>query len=110
CPPLPAPTPPALGVTPPRCPVCNCGARQVHETSVLRRAGVAQLVERQLPKLNVAGSNPVSRSSPNADALGTAGPSGAGAENPSTPRPRGQMAGAASSNEPVRQVMMIGRK
>jgi hypothetical protein len=26
------------------------------------RAGVAQLVERQLPKLNVAGSNPVSRS------------------------------------------------
>jgi hypothetical protein len=27
-------------------------------------AGVAQLVERQLPKLNVAGSNPVSRSNP----------------------------------------------
>jgi hypothetical protein len=25
-------------------------------------AGVAQLVERQLPKLNVAGSNPVARS------------------------------------------------
>ena len=26
------------------------------------RAGIAQLVERQLPKLNVAGSNPVARS------------------------------------------------
>src|SRR5581483_1830763 len=29
------------------------------------RAGIAQLVEHQLPKLRVAGSNPVSRSTPN---------------------------------------------
>src|SRR5687768_16727849 len=29
---------------------------------IARRAGIAQLVERQLPKLNVAGSSPVARS------------------------------------------------
>jgi hypothetical protein len=32
------------------------------EKTLTDRAGVAQLVEFQLPKLNVAGSNPVSRS------------------------------------------------
>src|SRR5256885_14331520 len=32
-----------------------------------RRAGVAQLVEHQLPKLRVAGSNPVARSSKTSD-------------------------------------------
>ena len=36
--------------------------RQFHTTKLKRIAGVAQLVEHQLPKLRVAGSNPVSRS------------------------------------------------
>src|SRR4029079_10042625 len=39
----------------------------------LSRAGVTQLAECQLPKLNVAGSNPVSRSTP---ALSSERPSG----------------------------------
>lgn len=54
---------------------CKSATRRVTEVRILlsapltgllrkadRRAGVAQLVERQPSKLNVAGSNPVSRS------------------------------------------------
>ena len=34
------------------------------------KAGIAQLVEYKLPKLGVAGSNPVARSSPGAETVG----------------------------------------
>ena len=39
-------------------------------TTFAAQAGVAQLVEHQLPKLRVAGSNPVSRSGPHRDRVG----------------------------------------
>ena len=47
---------------------CKSVGESLHwfESSLAHQnAGVAQLVERQLPKLNVAGSNPVSRSRQN---------------------------------------------
>ncbi len=44
-------------------------------------AGVAQLVEHELPKLGVAGSNPVSRSGKTSD-LATPGPSSTAPADP----------------------------
>src|SRR5688572_16505789 len=52
---------PALIDPPPKCQVCSFAATQGRLWSA-PRAGVAQLVEHKLPKLGVAGSNPVSRS------------------------------------------------
>ncbi len=40
----------------------RCPAAALSLYSTPTRAGIAQLVERQLPKLDVAGSNPVARS------------------------------------------------
>ena len=42
----------------------SCGSTRPGDTMRVHPAGVAQLVERQLPKLNVAGSSPVTRFEP----------------------------------------------
>ena len=43
-------------------PAARVASRRPFRYILRLRAGIAQLVERQLPKLDVAGSNPVARS------------------------------------------------
>ena len=60
------------------------------------KAGIAQLVEYKLPKLGVAGSNPVARSSPGGETVGAGGqPVRRGDPLPPSrgPAVRGRMAG-----------------
>ena len=63
-------------------PVIDRGQDPSFGTMAPSRAGVTQLAECQLPKLNVAGSNPVSRSNPLFNLVGNIPPPGGGRSGP----------------------------